>query len=92
MKNNTFFIVAREKDIKIAQARNPDSFYWKKLGEMNRNAKKYTDRVLYNGLEFVDGIEMLDYEEAKAMLLEYRNAMPSHTVLIHAKPLSNRSY
>jgi hypothetical protein len=92
MKNNTFYIVAREKDIKMAEARSPDSFSWERLNDINRNVENSADyiKILYNGWEFVDGIEMSDYEEAKSMLLEYRNAMPSHTVLIHAKLIKSR--
>lgn len=85
MINNTFFIVARESDIKMAEARSPDSFYWSRLPKLNAGVTVYTDRILYNGWEFVDGIEIFDYQQAKRLMEEYRAAMPSHTVLIHAK-------
>ena len=85
MRNHTFFIVAREKDISMATARNGESFAWRNLRKLNADILEYTDRVLYNGWEFVDNIEHTDYQEAKRRMNEYSQAMPNHTVLIHAK-------
>jgi len=91
MKNNTFFIVAREKDLDLAKARNYDSFFWNTLKDVNRDKKEYTEKVLYNGWEFVDGIELFDYNDAKELMYQYREAMPNHTVLIHCKEIKRRS-
>ena len=88
MKNNTFYIVCRENDIKMAEYRNPESFSWSNLPKLNKDIVEYTDRVLYNGWEFVDNIEIFDYNEAKQAMEEYRKAMPKHTVLIHCKRVS----
>lgn len=68
MINNTFFIVAREKDQSKLSPHRTGS-----------------DSRLYGGWEFVDGIEIDNWDDAQGMLKEYRSAMPSHTVMIHAK-------
>lgn len=71
MRNNTFFIVVREKD---QEKLNPYRF--------GRVAGR-----LYGGWEFTDGIEIFDYQEAKKLRKEYELAMPSHIARIHCKQI-----
>lgn len=49
------------------------------------NNMPFRDRF---GWEYVDGIEIFDWEEAKKLRKEYDSAFPSHTVLIRPKRIS----
>lgn len=55
-----------------------------------RNIRPNPNQDRY-GWEHADDIEYTDYQEAKAMMQEYRNAMPNFIVLIRATPIVNSS-